>query len=69
MTIDDAKAKEIQRIIETGTSDTAYWHSCTPHERLFALELMRRKELGYDENARLDRSYFEVVSGRKYRQG
>ena len=68
MTIDDAKAEEIRRIVEAGSGDRSYWQSCTPHERLYALELMRRKEWGYDENLRLDRGYFEVIDVTKYQK-
>ena len=66
MEIDDAKAEEIRQIVETGTGDREYWRSCTPDERLYALELMRRKTWGYDDSARLDRSFFEIVNLKKY---
>jgi hypothetical protein len=70
MSIDDAKAEEIRRVVESGTGDRTYWHSCTPQERLYAMELMRQKEWGYDKDScpRLDRSFFEIVNVSKYRK-
>jgi hypothetical protein len=69
MPIDAARAEEIRRIVDAGTGNRTYWHSCTPHERLFAMELMRQKEWGYDKNScpRLDRTFFEIVDVSKYR--
>lgn len=64
MVIDDAKAEQIRRIVESGTGNRVFWLSCSPEERLYALELMRQKTWGYDENSmpRLDRSFFEIVT-------
>ena len=69
MAIDDAKAAEILRFVESGASEAAYWHSCTPEERLYAMGLMRQRAWGYDENSvpKLDRSFFEIVDVSQYR--
>lgn len=42
-------------------SERAYWKSCTPEERLTALEMLRQTTFGYDENERGLRGFFEVV--------
>ena len=42
-------------------AEREYWRSCTPEERLTALEMMRRNVYGYDENEQGLRGFFEVV--------
>jgi len=48
---------EVKRMIEEAKAvGSAYWHSRTPQERLWALELMRQEAYGYDRaTARLQR--------------
>jgi hypothetical protein len=43
-----------------------YWMSCTPEERLTALEMLRRSTFGYDENERGLQGFFEVVERQKH---
>jgi hypothetical protein len=49
--------KEVEKMIEEArVGDRAYWHSRTPQERIWALELMRQKAYGYDpETEKLQR--------------
>ena len=42
-------------------ADIEYWRSCTPDERLEALELSRQIAYGYDPTARGFSRFFEVV--------
>jgi hypothetical protein len=45
----DDSAQKIAAMIEKAeTMGPAYWHSCTPQERLHALEFMRQRAYGYD---------------------
>ncbi|MGD9630201.1 MAG: hypothetical protein AB7V18_13235 [Pyrinomonadaceae bacterium] len=46
-------------------SEIEYWKSCTPEERLTALELLRQNTFGYDENERGLRGFFEAVDREK----
>lgn len=46
-------------------SEREYWRTCTPEERLTALEMLRRTTFGYDENERGLRGFFEVVDRTK----
>lgn len=57
---------EVEKMIEEARAgDRTYWHSRTPQERIWALELMRQKAYGYDpETARLQR-VFEVAQLKK----
>jgi len=57
---------EVKRMIEEAkAADPKYWHSRTPQERLWALELMRQEAYGYDPaTARLQR-VLEIVQLRK----
>jgi len=34
--------------LSDASDEKAYWHSCSPHERLQALEWMRQTIYGYD---------------------
>jgi hypothetical protein len=54
---------EVEKMIEEAKAgDRRYWHSRTPQERLWALELMRQKAYGYDpETVRLER-VLEIVN-------
>jgi hypothetical protein len=58
---------EIKAAVESGITDREFWHSRTPQERLWAMELMRQKKYGYDENSvpRIQR-VFEVVKLKRY---
>jgi len=39
---------EVEKMIEDARAgDRTYWHSRTPQERIWALELMRQKAYGY----------------------
>jgi hypothetical protein len=57
---------EVKRVIdEAKAAGLKYWHSRTPQERLWALELMRQEAYGYDPaTARLQR-VLEIVQLRK----
>jgi hypothetical protein len=57
---------EVEKMIEEAKAvDRTNWHSRTPQERLWALELMRQKAYGYDPaTARLQR-VFEVAQLKK----
>jgi hypothetical protein len=49
--------KAIKLAVETGITDREYWHSRTPEERLWAVELMRQRAYGYEDHSvpRLER--------------
>jgi hypothetical protein len=59
--------KAIKLAVETGVTDREYWHSRTPEERLWAMELMRQRAHGYDEHSapRLER-VIEILTLRDY---
>jgi hypothetical protein len=46
----EEQIEAIRKAVEDGVTDKAYWHSRTPEERIWAMELMRRLAYGYDEN-------------------
>ena len=56
--MDEILANRVDRTVITVFDDPEdakqaerdYWRSCTPEERLTALEMMRRNVYGYDEN-------------------
>jgi hypothetical protein len=48
---DETKLEEIKLAVETGVTDREFWHSRTPQERLWAVELMNRRAYGYDEHS------------------
>lgn len=50
---------------ESKRSEREYWRSCTPAERLTALEMLRRTTFGYDEDERGLRGFFEVIDRKK----
>lgn len=43
--------EEIKLAVETGVTDREFWHSRTPEERIWAVELMNRRAYGYDEHS------------------
>jgi hypothetical protein len=64
---DETRLEEIKLAVETRVTDREFWHSRTPEERFWAIELMRRRGYGYDEHSipRLQR-VFEVVDLKHY---
>jgi hypothetical protein len=64
---EDKAFEEIKAAVESGITDREFWHSRAPQERLWAMELMRRKKYGYDENSvpRIQK-VFEVVELKRY---
>ncbi|MGZ8843758.1 MAG: hypothetical protein ACXW18_08845 [Pyrinomonadaceae bacterium] len=64
---EDESSDEIKQAVDSGVTDKAFWHSRTPEERLWAMELMNRLKYGYDENSmpRIQR-VFEVVQMKRY---
>jgi hypothetical protein len=64
---DETKLEEIKFAVETGVTDREFWHSRTPEERIWAMELMRRRAYGYDEHSipRLER-VIEVATLKHY---
>ena len=48
---DETKLEEIKLAVETGVTDREFWHSPTPEERIWAIELMNRRAFGYDEHS------------------
>lgn len=59
--VDRSKLTVFTSFEESKNSESEYWKSCTPEERLTALEMLRRTGFGYDENERGLRGFFEVV--------
>jgi hypothetical protein len=45
------RIEEIKLAADSGITDRAFWHSRTPEERLWAMELMRQRAYGYDESS------------------
>jgi hypothetical protein len=64
---DETKLEEIKLAVETGVTDREFWHSRTPEERIWAIELMNRRAYGYDEHSipKFQR-VFEVVDLKHY---
>jgi hypothetical protein len=57
---------EVERMIEEAKAgDHTYWHSRTPQERLWALELMRQKAYGYDPATARFQKVLEVARLKK----
>jgi hypothetical protein len=52
--------EEIRRAVVDGVTDRKFWHSRTPHERLFAAMLMRQRKYGDDVNTRPIERIFEI---------
>ena len=63
--VDRSKIAVFHSFEEPDRSEREYWMSCTPEERLTALEMMRRNAFGYDENERGLQGFFEVVERKK----
>ena len=43
--------EEIRVAVESEVTDREFWHSRAPQERIWAIELMRRRAYGYDEHS------------------
>lgn len=63
--VDRTKFAVFSTFEDSKESERAYWKSCTPEERLTALEMLRKTTFGYDENERGLRGFFEVVDRKK----
>jgi hypothetical protein len=63
--IDKTKFSVFNSFEEAEQSERDYWISCTPEERLTALELLRRNTFGYAEDERGLQGFFEVVDREK----
>lgn len=63
--LDRTKFAVFDSFEDSKQSEREYWRSCTPEERLTALEMLRRTTFGYDENERGLRGFFEVVEREK----
>jgi hypothetical protein len=64
---DEATLEEIKLAVESGVTDREFWHSRTPEERIWAVELMNRRAFGYDEHTipKFQR-VIEIVSLKRY---
>lgn len=65
MKIDRSKIAVFDSFEELDRSEREYWMSCTPEERLTALEMLRRNVFGYDQDERGLQGFFEVVERKK----
>lgn len=63
--VDRSKFEVFDSFEDSKRSEREYWKSCTPEERLTALELLRQNTFGYDENERGLRGFFEAVDREK----
>lgn len=63
--VDRTRIHVFDNFEDSKRSEREYWMSCTPEERLTALEMLRRSIFGYDENERGLRGFFEVVDRAK----
>ena len=63
--VDRTKFRIFESFEESKSSEREYWRSCTPEERLTALEMLRRNTFGYDEDERGLRGFFEVVDRKR----
>ena len=63
--LDRTKIQVFNSFEDSKSAEREYWKSCTPEERLTALELLRQNTFGYDENERGLRGFFEVVDREK----
>lgn len=59
--VDRTRLQVFDNFEDSKRSEREYWKSCTPEERLTALEMLRRNTFGYDEDERGLRGFFEVV--------
>ena len=65
MKVDRSKIAVFDSFDDVARSERQYWMSCTPEERLTALEMLRRTTYGYDEDERGLQGFFEVVERKK----
>ena len=63
--IDKTQIRVFNSFEEAEQAEREFWMSCTPEERLTALEMMRRSTYGYDEGERGLQGFFEVVEREK----
>lgn len=57
---------EVEKMVEEAkTAGPTYWHSRTPQERLWALELMRQRFYGYDPATTRIQRVLEIVPLKK----
>ncbi len=59
--VDRTKFQVFDSFEDSKHSEREYWKSCTPEERLTALEMLRRNTFGYAEDERGLRGFFEAV--------
>ena len=59
--VDRSKIAIFDSFEDLDRSEREYWMSCTPEERLTALEMLRRNTYGYDEDERGLQGFFEVI--------
>jgi len=50
-TQEEKALQAIEFAVKTGVTSREFWHSRTPQERLWAVELMRQRVYGYDEHS------------------
>jgi hypothetical protein len=64
---DETRLAEIKLAVESRVTDHEFWHSRTPEERIWAIELMNRRDYGYDEHSvpRLQR-VIEIATLKRY---
>lgn len=63
--VDRTRIQIFDSFEDSKRSEREYWKSCTPEERLTALEILRQNTFGYDENQRGLRGFFEAVDREK----
>ena len=63
--VDRTKFRVFDSFEDSKRSEREYWKSCTPEERLTALEILRQNTFGYDENELGLRGFFEIVDREK----
>ena len=57
---------EVKRMVEEAKAEgPSYWHSRTPQERVWALELMRQQAYGYDPATTRIPRVLEIVQLKK----
>ena len=70
MKTEEQRLEEIKSAVENDVTDREFWHSRTPQERIWAVDLMNRRKYGYDENSmpRMER-VIEFATLKRYGQG
>ena len=63
--LDKTKLRVYDSFEEAEQDQREYWMSCTPEERLTALEMLRQSVFGYGENERGLPGFFEVAEREK----